>query len=475
MTFQQLAAPRLRPVDRWVKARSRLAIVERTAKGPAMKFSILAASLAALALSGAALAENYRAEAEQIAQEIVSIHPRGSEIAASADFIAAKAALVEKAADTDLPHYTIALGRLFHAANDGHTAAIPIYGEAPEFTQRYPLKLKRFDDGLYVVGAKGEATKLLGARLTAIGGRKIDALLRDFVTAQASGNRAWPANWTAKGMTVPGFLIGLDAAASIDAPVKFEAMRKGRRLSATLTASADGKEDLTEIGRVKSPLEGKSDGAANYVAEIDDGRALALVIGAMEDEEKKSMKDFSVAAIGAMNATKADRLIIDLRDNGGGNNMLAEPLRRMIVKSRFNQRGALYVLTSPQTFSAAQNFATRLERETEAIFVGEPTGGAPNHFGDAKFAHAPKSQIPYIISTLRWQDSPPFDEREWILPDIPALASFDDYASGRDAALGAALADAPGEETLDAWARRVVEPWDRDSQKKDWAFFYERK
>jgi hypothetical protein len=36
-------------------------------------------------------------------------------------------------------------------------------------------------------------------------------------------------------------------------------------------------------------------------------------------------------------------------------------------------------LTSPQTFSAAMNFATRLERETDALFVGEPTGGAPNH------------------------------------------------------------------------------------------------
>lgn len=440
-----------------------------------MKVSILAASLAALVLSGAALAEDYRAEAEQLAQEIVSIHPRGNEIGASAKFLAAKAALVEKASDTDLPHYVIALGRLFHAANDGHTAAIPIYGEAPEFTQRYPVKLKRFDDGLYVVGAKGETTRLLGARITTIGGRKIDALLRDFAAAQASGNRAWPANWTATGMTVPGFLIGLDAASDLATPVGFEGVtKKGRRVSAHLISSADGHEGLTELGRTKAPLEAKSDGAANYVAEIDEGRALALVIGAMEDEPQKSMKEFSVAAIGAIASTKADRLIIDLRDNGGGNNMLAEPLRRMIVKSRFNQRGALYVLTSPQTFSAAQNFATRLERETEAIFVGEPTGGAPNHFGDAKFAHAPKSQIPYIISTLRWQDSPPFDKREWILPDIPALASFDDYASGRDAALAAALADAPGEETLDAWARRVVKPWDRESQKKDWAFFYER-
>jgi hypothetical protein len=62
--------------------------------------------------------------------------------------------------------------------------------------------------------------------------------------------------------------------------------------------------------------------------------------------------------------------------------------------------------------------ATRLERETDALFVGETTGGVPNHFGDAQFAHGPASKIPYIIANLQWQDSAPFDEREWILPDV---------------------------------------------------------
>ena len=119
-----------------------------------------------------AMAANYRAEAEQIAAEIVTIHPRGTEIAAAPAFIAAKKALLEIATDTDLPHYAVALGRLFHAADDGHTAAIPLYGEAPEFKQRYPLKLKRFEDGLYVVAAKGDAAPLLGGRVTSIGGRK---------------------------------------------------------------------------------------------------------------------------------------------------------------------------------------------------------------------------------------------------------------------------------------------------------------
>ncbi|NWG92110.1 MAG: hypothetical protein HXY21_06325 [Parvularculaceae bacterium] len=438
-----------------------------------MKRAAFVAAVARIFI-GAAVAEDYRAEGELLAREIVDIHPRGQEIAASPEYIAAKAALLEEAADTDLPHYAIALGRLFHAANDGHTAAIPLYGEAPEFKFRYPLKLKRFDDGLYVVAAKGAAEKLLGARLTAIGGRKIDALLRDFVGAQAAGNRAWPANWTAVGMTVPGFLIGLDAAASLEAPVRVEAVRKGRRLSAMLAASAEGHEGLVDLQRPAPPLASLGGGATNFAAEIADGRALAIVIGAMEDAEKKSFETFTAEASAAIAATKADRVIIDLRDNGGGNNMLAEPLRRTLVKSRFNRAGGLYVLTSPATFSAAQNFATRLERETDALFVGEPTGGSPNHFGDAKFAHAPTSGIPYIISTLRWQDSPPFDERPWILPDIPAPPDFGDFLAGRDAALELALAH-QAEPVSGDWRMRVVQPWKRDSQTKDWRFFFEPK
>jgi hypothetical protein len=427
-------------------------------------------------LAADAQAGDYRAEAQQIAREIADIHPRGREIESSADYIAARDALLAMAGDADLPHYAIALGRMFHAANDGHTAAIPLYGDAPEFKFAYPLKLKRFEDGIYVVEAKGDAAPLLGARLTRIAGKRVEEILRDFVKAQASGNRAWPANWTPVGLARPGWLIGLDVIPNdLAAPVRFEGVdRKGRRVSAILAASADGEEGLAALERKKAPLETLKGEAGNYTAEIAEGRALTLVIGAMEDSDAKSFEAFTAEAAAAVNTTKAERLIIDLRDNGGGNNMLAEPLRRTIVKSRFNRPGGVYVLISPQTFSAAMNFATRLERETDALFAGEPTGGAPNHFGDAKFAHGSVSGVPYIISTLRWQDSTPFDEREWILPDLPTPPAFRDYLSGRDRALDAALTnDVPAAEN--DWRERVVKPWARPSQKAEWRFFYEQR
>ena len=439
------------------------------------KLCVMAAAVAALA-AGASAAD-YRTEAAQIAAEIIEIHPRGGEILASEDFQQARAALMETAGDASLPAYAMALGRVFHAANDGHTAVIPFYGEAPEFTHRYPLRIQRFEDGLYVVAAKGAAAPLLGGRVTQIGGRDINEVLRALVGVMAAGNRAWPANWMATALTRPGYLEGLGVAPNaLTEPAMFTVVRKnGRRLSADLVPAEDGAAELTDIGRKETMIETLGRSEENYAVELDDGAALYIRIGQMQDEEDRSFKDFSIATAAAIEATGADRLIIDLRENGGGNNMLAEPLRRIIVRSRFNRPGGIFVLTAPQTFSAAMNFASRLERETDALFVGEPTGGSPNHFGDAKFAVGEISGLPYIISTLRWQDMPPFDERPWILPDLPAPLRYDDFLEGRDLALDRALGGEPDVAPMtDAWGRRVAEPWARASQQSGWRFFYEK-
>ncbi len=436
---------------------------------------LMAFVTAVLVATGTASAEDYRAEAGQLAKEIVEIHPRGAEFAVAPEFIAARGALLAMAGDTDLPHYAMALGRMFHAANDGHTASIPIFGDVPVFTQRYPLRLKRFEDGLYVVAAKGAALPLLGARLTRIGDNDINALVRQFVETQSAGNRAWPTRWAEVGLAIPGFLAGLDATSADSAePVRFEARGpESQSLSALLVPSADGHKGLEGLKRSRSILETSSDGATNSVFEIENGRVLVLSIGAMEDGETLSFEAFTAEATSALRSSKAERVIIDLRDNGGGNNLLAEPLRRFLVKSRYNRPGGLYALISPITFSAAMNFATRLERETDVLFVGEPTGGSPNHFGDAKFASGPVSKIPYIISTLRWQDSTPLDQREWILPDLPAAPAFADYQAGRDRALDAAVTHDAGVDSGSEWRTRVVKPWERESQKADWRFFHE--
>ena len=76
-----------------------------------------------------------------------------------------------------------------------------------------------------------------------------------------------------------------------------------------------------------------------------------------------------------------------------------------------NRRGALFVIIGRLTFSAAQNTVTAIDRETSAIFVGEPTGSRPNFIGESIYFELPYSKVRANAADLFWQTSWPWDHR----------------------------------------------------------------
>lgn len=91
------------------------------------------------------------------------------------------------------------------------------------------------------------------------------------------------------------------------------------------------------------------------------------------------------------------------------------------------------------TFSAAQNTATMIERETDAIFVGEPTGSRPNFVGEVVLFTLPVSRTLVNVADVYWQTSWPEDNRPWIAPDLYAPPSFEAFSQNRDPAMEAIL------------------------------------
>jgi hypothetical protein len=146
----------------------------------------------------------------------------------------------------------------------------------------------------------------------------------------------------------------------------------------------------------------------------------------------------------------ARRLILDLRGNGGGNNYLNQPLvHALIRRPELDRTGRLFVVVDRGTFSAAVSLAADLQRETHALFVGEPTGAAPNSPGDPAHVTLPASGLVVRISTVLWQGSDPRDPRTFIAPDLPALPTFADWLAHRDPALAAIEAYHPPEHPAD--------------------------
>jgi hypothetical protein len=100
----------------------------------------------------------------------------------------------------------------------------------------------------------------------------------------------------------------------------------------------------------------------------------------------------------------------------------------------------VFVIIGRMTFSAAQNTVTAIERETNAIFVGEPTGSRPNFIGEQIGFELPYSKVRANVADLFWQTSWPMDHRIWTAPDIYAPPTFEAYRRNQDPALDAILA-----------------------------------
>jgi len=109
----------------------------------------------------------------------------------------------------------------------------------------------------------------------------------------------------------------------------------------------------------------------------------------------------------------------------------------LIKRDALNRRGHLFVLTGRNTFSAAQNFVNEMEKHTNVLFAGEPTGARPNHYGDPVPVKLPNSGIEIRVSTLFWQDAHPADDRKATAPQLSVEPTAADYIAGRDPALDA--------------------------------------
>jgi tetratricopeptide (TPR) repeat protein len=149
-------------------------------------------------------------------------------------------------------------------------------------------------------------------------------------------------------------------------------------------------------------------------------------------------------------SAQVDRLVIDIRNNGGGNGGLNRyPVQQILRRPALDRPGHLFVITGRRTFSAAQQFANLLEAWTQATFVGEPTGQKPSQYGDHRPLELPNSHVLIQLSTVFHQAPNEFDQRSFVPPTWYTPLTSVDYAVGKDPAMDAILAGNPLPPTID--------------------------
>jgi hypothetical protein len=188
------------------------------------------------------------------------------------------------------------------------------------------------------------------------------------------------------------------------------------------------------------PLYLKNASTPYWFEYLPESKTVYFQFNSVRNDQKETLEAFSERLFKFINEKEVEKLVVDMRWNNGGNTGLLPPLLQGLIKNeKINKRGKLFIIIGRRTFSAAQNAATYFERDTKAIFVGEPTGSSPNFVGEEDPFVLPYSKILANVSHLYWQSSYPQDQRAWIAPQIYVPPTFEAYRANLDSVLDAIL------------------------------------
>ncbi|HZH05347.1 MAG TPA: hypothetical protein VEY69_01610, partial [Lautropia sp.] len=326
------------------------------------------------------------------------------------------------------PEAAAALRRLSMLIGDGHTGV-----GLPSGQPRYPLVTFWFADGLRVIETAPEHRRLLGARVEAIEGlpfRTITARLRPY---SAMGENTW--SWRA----VLPFLV--------HRPEVLRHAGVDRESPSTWTFQlTDGRTERVTFTAGPFPLKGRALLGGQPPLWEQRGKEPFWIFQPSSDTLYVNFRSYdglpanAAALAEELDARRPRRLVIDMRDNGGGDYTLGRKHLLPVITSRpwLNRRDRTFVLVGRHTFSAAMSNAADFRWKTNVTLVGEPIGEAPNSWQESRRFHLPHSGLPVTVSTKLYSFAPAGVDA--IAPHMRAEPNWRDWADGHDPALKAIMA-----------------------------------
>lgn len=333
----------------------------------------------------------------------------------------------------------VELTKLVASVGDAHTK-LSFWG--PLAAVRLPIALYWFQDGLFVVAATKEQRELLGCRLQRVGDQEIAAVCRQLAAFISHENEAQVKNAAPELLVFPRLLVALGLLPQSDSVPLTLITPEGKEVALQLAAAnpeAIGKMiQAYNLPADSRPPYLRNTRAAYWIEHLEDPGVIYLQYNRCQEAPTYPIVRLQADLEALLQEHPTAPLVIDLRHNGGGDSSVLDPLiAALAAKPRFQQKGSLFVIVGRRTFSSAILNALDLRDQAQAIVVGEPTGGKPNHFGEVQTILLPNSGLSVSYSTKFFQTSK--TDAPSLMPDLLAAQTYADYTSGTDPALAAVI------------------------------------
>ena len=321
--------------------------------------------------------------------------------------------------------------RLVAAARDGHTSA------SLESDRNFDLIFEQFADGLFLTAGAKANEDAIGARLVSIDGTpaaEVRRRLSGFVPAENQYATVAYATYvrSAAALMAAGITHSLESA-------EFRLEKGGREF--TLPATSRAAQERTPEwarGLPTLPLFRRRTDEFYWFEYLAEAKALYLQYNRCLEMRTLPFEKFAAQVLETAARESPEKLVIDLRLNGGGNSEVINPLLRAMAANRaLRPRGGVYVLIGPGTFSSGMLAAVQLRDRFQAMLAGEPTGERPNGYGDIRYFRLPNSGVAIGYSTKRFAVAE--GDPEALEPELRIPLAAADYFAGRDAVLDSVL------------------------------------
>ncbi len=370
-------------------------------------------------------ADQWRADLRYLAQQLEQRHANAFHHISRDNFhqlVATVDNLIQSSDASDVPFHFL---RLTAAIGDGHT-----YIQTPMPTRRYPLRLYWFGDELRVIRTTSAAQQALGLRLTKINETPIEEIvvrLRQIISQDEN-------QWFFMHIS-PFFIIKPEALHALgiikdtrQARFTF-AKDDGQTLDLTLTPASDQQNEWHEAYS-SPPLYLQHGDDSFWFTSFPETKTVYVIFNSYDGLFMNTWKLFRY-----LDSHPMERLIIDMRGNGGGDYRMGHWLLidRILRQPYLNRRGHLFVITGRETFSAAMSNAAQFRVETNATLVGEPPGEVPNSYQEHRSFVLPNSHLEVNYS-VRYYKFLQTDERA-LVPDQQIAPDWISYRKGVDPVL----------------------------------------
>ncbi len=381
--------------------------------------------------------DQWAADLDLLAKELPARHKNLYFKTTPEKFQAGVAALKARIPKLSRPQFLTELARLVASVGDSHTSLTVIPQKA------FPLKLYWFNEGISVIDTTSEFARLLNGRLTAVDGHPIEEVVRAFSGIIPHDNEAQVKDFVPRFLASSEHLLGLgliadpeEAVFTVRTPAGGTASARMRSLPLSAIKTVSWAAPAVDPARL--PLYRRTAGSAYEFAYLAGSRTLFFAYNSCRDLPKRPFAAFAAELWDTIQNNPVERLVIDLRNNGGGDSSILDPfIGELAAAKEINRKGRLFVILGRRTFSSAILNAVALKKRTEAVFYGEPTGGKPNHYGEIEVLSLPNLMLGVSYSTKYFQFLEGDDPS--LAPDVPVDLTLDDYLALRDPVLEAIL------------------------------------